>query len=417
MTDKIVDHSWDFRTADTKYSTHGFHSYPAMMIPQIARRLIKEYSKENNIILDPFCGSGTVLVESKILGRNSYGIDINPLALLLSKVKTTPINPETLETEFNELITKIEEDIRDLNFRLKDVETPRFFNIDYWFKPNVIKELTIIKNCINQINNKDIRDLFLVPFSETVRVVSNTKTGEFKLIRIPEDRLSKYNPRTLLTFKEKAQTNIERMKEFYEEYNSNVWVKILDEDTRKKTSIPSKSINLVVTSPPYGDSRTTVAYGQFSRLSLQWLGLDGEKSKSIDKKSLGGIPTKNLNHSLNSEALNQVIEKIKKEDEKRVKDVLSFYIDLNDCMKEIDRVMEDNGHICMVVGNRTVKKVQIPTDEIIIELGAELGFKHIKTIVRSIPNKRMPSKNAPSNIPGEVGETMSRENIVILSCS
>lgn len=414
MENKSIDHSWDFKTSNTKYSTHGFHSYPAMMIPQIARRLIEKYSKKYDTILDPFCGSGTVLVESKILSRNVWGIDINPLALLLSKVKTTPISPVILENEFRNLINKIENDIRDLNFGLKDIEALKFHNIEYWFKTKVIKDLTIIKNHITSIEDKDIREFFLVPFSETVRLVSNTKSGEFKLHRIPKNKLREYSPNTLLTFKNKTGRNIERMKEFYKEPDSKVWVKILDEDTREKVGIPSESIDLVVTSPPYGDSRTTVAYGQFSRLSLEWLGLDGDRARTIDKKSLGGVPTNSLKNTLNSEVLNKVLDKIKKEDEKRAKDVLSFYIDLEKCFKEIGRVMKADGYICMVVGNRTVKKIQIPTDEIIVDLGRNVDFEHVETIVRNIPNKRMPSKNSPSNIPGEVGETMSRENIVIM---
>ena len=101
---KRIDHSWDFRRVNTKTLTHGFHNYPAMMIPQVAGRLLDIFSKKGDQVLDPFCGSGTVLVESKLRGLNSFGIDINPLAILLAKVKTTSLDPKKLERELNRLV-------------------------------------------------------------------------------------------------------------------------------------------------------------------------------------------------------------------------------------------------------------------------------------------------------------------------
>ena len=82
---------WELKDADTRYYTHGYHQYSAKYIPQIPNRLISNFTKKNDLILDNFMGSGTTLVESKVLGRNAIGIDVNPLACLISKVKTTTI--------------------------------------------------------------------------------------------------------------------------------------------------------------------------------------------------------------------------------------------------------------------------------------------------------------------------------------
>ena len=105
---KFKDTSWDFKAAFTKYSNHGFHTYPAMMIPQIAKRLMETYGKNAKVLLDPFMGSGTALLEATLHNNfeKAYGIDINPLALLISKVKTTPIEPKLLAKEYKSLMAK-----------------------------------------------------------------------------------------------------------------------------------------------------------------------------------------------------------------------------------------------------------------------------------------------------------------------
>src|ERR687896_2164216 len=104
---------WELEDADTRYYTHGYHRYSAKYIPQIPYRLISKFTKKNDLVLDNFMGSGTTLVESKVLGRNAIGIDVNPLACLISKVKTTTIQKFAL-VEISNILTFLKEDILDL---------------------------------------------------------------------------------------------------------------------------------------------------------------------------------------------------------------------------------------------------------------------------------------------------------------
>lgn len=424
-TERIENQSWDFRGVDTKYNNHGLHSYPAMMIPQIAKRLIETYGKNAKVLLDPFMGSGTALLEAK-LHKNfeeAYGIDINPLSILVAKVKTTPLDLDILQKEYLKLINKTFKDKNEILSKKTQIETPDFFNIDFWFKPKVKMDLSILKKNIDDIKidhadeiTNDVKDFFYITFSEIIRKVSNTRNGEYKLYRIKDEALEKHNPDTLLEFEKRVKYNIKKMKEFNRDCKKECEVKILAEDTRKRTSIPDNHVDIVVTSPPYGDSRTTVAYGQFSRLSLQWLGFDKKVASSVDKKSLGGVPSKDLKNDLNSPSLTKVIDLIAKIDEKRARDVLSFYKDFYKCIIELDRVMKKEGFLCFVVGNRNVKGVRIPTDKIIVELFKMKNktYKHHKTIIRNIPNKRLPKKNSPTNVKGKKIATMNKEYIVIL---
>ncbi|OFV65785.1 MAG: DNA methyltransferase [Candidatus Syntrophoarchaeum butanivorans] len=175
--------------------------------------------------------------------------------------------------------------------------------------------------------------------------------------------------------------------------------------------LPSESIDIIITSPPYGDSRTTVAYGQFSRLSNQWLGL--EELNEVDRKCMGGIRKREIKN-FGFEPLDKVLSRIAGIDKNRVYDVASFYLDYEKSINNISKVVKKGGIVAYVVGNRRVKGIEIPNDEITREFFERNGFKHIKTIIREIPNKRMPKRNSPSNIAGVTDTTMNYEYIVIL---
>ena len=213
------------------------------------------------------------------------------------------------------------------------------------------------------------------------------------------------------------------MNELYYKYSSKFdesIVHILNEDARILKSVPDNTIDLVITSPPYGDSKTTVAYGEFSKLSLQWLDLEmSDKSKisSIDRNLMGGTKFKNgFELDINSKVLKNSLEKIMKENInlERAGDVYSFYKDLEQSIKIISQKCRKNSYQFWVVGNRTVKGEKLQTDEIIIEIASKYGLKHIYTCARNISNKVMPKLNSPTNETGKKVATMSNEHIVIL---
>ena len=405
-----IDYSWDYKGEKTKTYTHGIHTYPAMFIPQVARRLLETYSKEGDTICDIFCGSGTTLVESKLLNRNAYGIDLNPLAIFLAKVKTTPINPQKITQALQHVLKRVRT-IKDTG-----VKIPSFNNIDFWFKKEVAVNLAKLKKAIEETKNKSVRNFLMVAFSEVARQSSNAKNGEFKLVKRKEDGLKKHNPDVFGMFRKKIENSIDGMAEFYKDTSQNTWTKIIHGDSSKDNGIKSGSVDCIITSPPYGDSRTTVAYGQFSRLSSQWIDMfdNPNDASGVDNTLLGGKASKTLTHVLHSSYLNDSLDKIVKQDEARARDVLSFYIGLNECMERAYKILKPGKYFCLVIGNRLVKQVRLPTDFIIAELGEKIGFTCADIFVRNIPGKRMPSKNSPTNVVGALEETMNKESIVIL---
>lgn len=458
---KLPNDYWDFKGENTKEYTHGIHTYPAMMVSPISRNIInivKDIQPVNSLF-DPFAGSGTVLVEGMLNNiKKIAGNDINPLALLLCKSKTTPLDINELNTEFENLVDKLNDkiiyyedslnmideyisnnmslDISEkkgwgdnapyfLNDFCKknniDVIIPEFKNIGYWFKPKVIIELAIIKYEIDKIENSKIRDYIFVAFSETIRLVSNRRNGEFKMYRMTKQKVLDFNPDVFSVFFEILKRNILKMDEFckkLKDINSDSNAKIVNNNSCELNDIEDDSYDLIITSPPYGDSRTTVAYGEFSRLTLQWLNMYEMTDKEImqvDKSLMGGAKYRNgFEYDLDSSTLRNSLEKIKDADIERAGDVYSFYKDLDKSLYSVSKKTKSGGYQFWVVGNRTVKNELLKTDIIINELSSQYGLVPVYTINRNIPNKVMPSKNSPTNKTGKTSSTMTKEHIVIL---
>ena len=112
--------------------------------------------------------------------------------------------------------------------------------------------------------------------------------------------------------------------------------------------------------------------------------------------------------------LDKAIKQISEVDHKRALEIASFYIDLEKSINNVTTLIRRGGYVCYVVGNRRVKGVTLPTDEAIVSFFERNKFVHVDTFVRSIPNKRMPAKNSPTNEPGKLDTTMLNEYIVVM---
>jgi hypothetical protein len=341
----------------------------------------------------------------------SYGFDLNPLARLISQTKTYKLDVNSLklwvEKFYNQPILKTNV---PCDFKINGIS-----DINFWFKPSVIEGLISIKEFIFNIDDSKIRDFFKVAFSETVRESSNTRKNEFKLYRYAADKLEKHNPDPYKIMSEKLKRNFKAYLDMEMFMFDRNWYESTVLDFNSCVGIPDKilaesSVDLIITSPPYGDSKTTVAYGQYSRLSSAWL--DFPEPEKVDKNLMGG--DKKTINELPSKELNNCILEISKVDEDRAKEVFSFYKDLFDSILNVSKLVKKNGYVCYVVGNRTVKGVVLPTDEIVKDFFSENGLNHISTFVREISNKRMPLKNSPSNQAGKIASTMLNEYIVTM---
>ena len=386
-TTKYHDSAWDFRTADTKEFTHCFHAYPAMMIPQIARELLRRYGQRGRWLLDPYCGTGTSLVEASLFGMHSVGCDINPLVRLIATSKLTPVALSTIDRNVRKLHAAMSRVKRTVPTRT----VPDITNLTFWFADDVIARLAFLRALISDIDDSASRNFAWVAFSETVREASYTRKGEFKLYRMPLLRLENFNPDVFAIFAKKLNRNRQGL-EHYLVARKKVKARVVEANSiQGSVPHPASGYDLVITSPPYGDSQTTVAYGQYSRLSSEWIGLPN--ARKIDRLAMGGGRT---TQKPRNSSLTPAIAKIAAIDAKRAEQVAAFYVDLERSVDAVAASLSPRATVCYIVGNRRVKGITLPTDEFVVSAFAAHGFAHQHTIVRNIPNKRMPAKNSPS---------------------
>ncbi|GHT40084.1 DNA modification methylase [Bacteroidia bacterium] len=405
MYQVVRNTKYDF--AGQSYATvyPNLHKYPATMLPQIGIEILNELNVKSGRLLDPYCGSGSSFASGLECGiTEMYGFDINPLAVLISSVRFTKVSVNELIEAKRELRNNVYEFLKDEK-NIETLQRPQITNIDFWFSKEVSDNLIVVKHFIDKIQDKKIKRFFLIPFSETVRECSYTRNNEFKLFRMKEKDLLTFNPDVIGVYLNKLGNTIFLYSNFYfPKLQANTKINVQYSDFQPE----NESYDVVLTSPPYGDSRTTVAYGQFSTLSNEWLGID--YARKIDGMLMGGVKPK---QKIEAGIIADYISEIDKIDNKRALEVSAFYYDLESSINKVAKSIKKGGKSIYVVGNRTVKNVQLPTDQFIAEKFEHNGFKHLITYKRALSSKSMPSRNSPTNEAGKTVSTMLWEFVVI----
>lgn len=387
-----VDKTWSFAEKtikDTTYITHGYYTYPAKFIPQLASRLINELSNENDIVIDPFMGSGTTIVEAIVNKRIGIGTDINDIAYLLAKVKSTPIKPLVLMEELN----KIEFDLQNrlngqFDFYLKkskDLIKPNE-RIDYWFLPEQRDKLAIIFTRILEITNNDVRDFFLIAFAQILKSCSIWLQKSVKPTRDKNKKI--YEPLTL--FLNQLKKMIRKHYDFDKILDTKVKEKIntfriVKCDDARNLPCEEEKASLIITSPPYV---TSYEYADLHQLPSLWFGYLNELSE-FRKKFIGSAYKERELIDLKSSLAEEIFSLLG--DNKKGREVKNYFADMLESFNEMKRVLKKGGKACIVIGNTQFKGVKILNAEVFQEQFKDIGFRTFNIIHREIPSKMLPS--------------------------
>jgi site-specific DNA-methyltransferase (cytosine-N4-specific) len=389
--------------------THSIHKYPAKLIPQIPGLFISKFCKTGDTVLDPYCGSGTTLLEAKRRGVNSIGFDLNPLALFISEMKTKSIK-----------ITEVKIEIK--RFKRSDFSTPEKeeYILDLpqkeaekYFPPRTVLQINHFLHLINEFRaSKDTISILRLALSDILRYVSFTRMGDFKIYMIPKEERDNWEIKDIVgEFKNRIDDIFEQLSTLKRETFRKVpdsYATAIEYDSSSNNPLPKDlvgidKVKMVVTSPPYGDSRTTVAYGEFSWFSNRILQLYSKvKQGTMDKELMGGRKIKTKVKDLGE--LPNVLKEIHR---KRRVEVEAFFHEYQKSMSKVTEILQPGGICCYVVANRNVDGQVIPMDEFTKLYFEDCGLVHVGTYTRDITRKRLARRNNKTDL-------MNKEIIVVM---
>lgn len=380
---------WDFTGCDTQYGVHGLHTYVAAMIPQLAKRLVDQFAPVRGVVLDPFCGGGAVPVEAIQGGRTAIGRDVNDLAILISRGKTTWA---PASESMNSLCRVL--DNLDHAFPEPEIED----GLAYWFKPEQLSRISGLRNAIADVltPGDTVWPFFLTAFSATVRDVSLTYRNEIRLRRMSQSEIDRFNVDPIERFKQRVLRSIPAISDL----PSNATVDIA-KGKAQEIRLANDSVDAIVCSPPYGDERNGVSYSQFSKNMLAWLGHSTEAIRESKGLTLGWG-----NHTREAPAsgtLSNALEKIEAFPAS-IKEAKAFYADYQVALAEMARVC--NGPIVIVIGNRVLRDTVFDNGEISVDLMRNIGLKLSERFHRRLPTKRLPRMR-------KFGAAISNEDILV----
>jgi len=403
--------------------THLIHSYPAKLLVHIPYFFLNNtiFSKKGDTVLDPFCGTGTVLLEAIIFGRNSVGADSNPLARLIGRVKTQWIEEQELRDALFLLIKRATE--------IDNYDIPDVINRDFWFPLSTQIQLAKIRNAISELLNENIRSFFEVCFSNCIKKVSYADPRIAVPVKLNPNRfpaLSERNQKIRKRLLELACVdvfekfrlisidNINRINSL-KDLSLNAASNVISDNAQKLTTslgnnklLKDGCIDLILTSPPYAGAQK---YIRSSSLNLGWLGL----TKEINLKNLDRMNIGRENYSSNELSIVELgikdadilIKKTFPINKLRAFIVCNYLVEMKTALDESIRVLKPGGHFIIVIGNNKVCGFEFNTQEYLTEYIKQKGLVLVFKLIDDIKSYGLMTKR------NKTADIISREWILV----
>lgn len=322
------------------YSTHGLFRYFGKFPAPIATKLIEDYTQPNDVVYDLMCGSGTTGVEALLNGRNAILNDVNPLSILLSKVKTTKLKSRDIQrylTDFSNKYTPLSYEEFPFKPLIKDEE--------HWFLKETVDSLRGIKKLIDSEEDPDFKDYLTICFLSIIRRVSKATTQQGRLFLDVETAEKDALP----FFIKKVESSWEDITRL----PSDNSVTIISKDLRVDELEPIKS-NLVILHPPYFNS---YKYSSINSLEISWMDID---RKSFNKSEI------------------REFFKIGKA-ENHVK----YVEDMVESLKNVGKNMRSNSVLALMIGDTVCQGKYVPVTKVLLD--SLNGLYNIEKIILRVP--------------------------------
>ena len=377
--------------------THYLFRFPAKFHPPVVRKLIDEFSGPGDHILDPFCGSGTMLVEAAVAGRNAVGLDIDPVATFVSRVKTHRYNPGRLKASSDLLSQKLAglrrlgakhyvQDFTDITggelnraIASEGLWVPEIPNIFHWFRKYVILDMARIRATIEALRApRTHKDFFNLCFASIVRATSNADPVPVSGLEVTSYMKRKeamgriINPFAL--FDRSVSKALNAISEYRKKLVNSSTVSTQRADARYMSSRVRRDFDAIITSPPYHNA---VDYYRRHKLEMFWLGFTKTQEERLELMrgyvGRGAVPQKELfppdEYQLGSLATNWE-SKMRNSSIGRANAFRHYAVSMQLAFNQFARLLKDDNPVVMVVGNSKWNGSEIPTAELFAELAA-----------------------------------------------
>jgi hypothetical protein len=367
---------------DTTYLTHGIFYYPAKFIPQIPRFCIKEYTSENDWVIDPFAGSGTVGLEAILNKRNAVLMDINPL---INQIVPLKIQFHDIDID-KQVLTKLLNEMRQSKVEF----APDWSNLEYWYDKDILSALSKYWGWVKQQDDSSYLKIIQAALLKASKQFSyaehkapklfksKTKLAEMENLlqqdwkEMLDELIYKTSFDIYLRAKQLAHNISEHSNEtvFYGSIDSSSF--ILD------SGIETKAI---ITSPPYLQAQE---YIRTSKLELYWLGHSEDEIKKISKLE---IPYRKAEKKINTPTLDLLRQTLTRDDLSTMLD--SYFYHIIRSLENAAHSLVAKGYLCVFVGNPKVDGLEVETWRIISEYFGKRGFDFLHVYEDQIKNRQL----------------------------
>lgn len=409
----LLQSDLDFHRQPTGDATHGLHAFPARFPPQLARLFIDELTAPADLVLDPMMGSGTTLVEACLAGRRACGFDIDPLACLQTRVKTTPLPADELRQRGHALLSRaraaLAKDQAGMERRLAgrfDAQTAGF--VDYWFARETQLELQALLEQIETVPDDDARAFFSLVLSATIITKSggvslafdlaHTRPHRAKRVLDPAGRVILDNAAAVPERRARFLTKTLKspMDEFLRRLEGNVLgLNALPPSMRRprveqgdagRLPLADESVDLIVTSPPYASN--AIDYMRSHKFALVWL---GHAIKSLGRRRatyIGAESTAGFDFAALPPFTGELLDALAALDAKKARALRRYYSEMKRVLREMHRVLRPGKAAIVVVGSSVMRGMDTQTQRCLAETGASLGFEVAHIGVRQLDRDR-----------------------------
>lgn len=349
--------NFDFANETTSGLTHRIHPYPAKYIPQIPRKLIEQLSSPGDVILDPFCGSGTTLVEALAAGRHAIGLDANPLACLISRAKTSRAEMKDLEAlrAAGQLASEAADLCETGHFESTGWR-PEGEYLDFWFPRPAIEELAEALKIVMALP-ESIRDAGLTAFSSIV-VWASRQDSDTRYVRREKNHV---DGQVLQRISRALRATADALEEFAVSTSPSFRVQVRQADIRFE--LPCDGFDAVICSPPYPNA---YSYHLYHQSRMLWLQMDQPTFKKNEIGSHRKYSAKGKNAA----------------------DVSTFRAEMDSFFELLSHGLKPGGYACLVMGDSKVRGEFIDNAEILAGSAIKAGFREVERTQRNLDVKR-----------------------------